>query len=127
MRSFNDYTVSRGARSDLFLRPADPASESGPTTDASRDGLTVLMLIRVATSRLTAARHALHQLLGPDFGIYIAVIDNRRGYASLQIELAAQRVEDAMTRIMHALPEAEFGTIRPSRRGRDGHPPRAAR
>ena len=74
------------------------------------------MTIRVATGELAAVRRILHQLLGPNLDIYTAVIDNKRGTSSLQVELAAWRVDDAMTLIMNALPEAEFGSIRPSLR-----------
>ncbi|WP_242538930.1 sugar ABC transporter permease [Trinickia acidisoli] len=74
----------------------------------------VLMSIRVASSDLVFVRRALHEMLGPDLDIYTAVIDNKRDCASLQVVLAAQRVDHAMALIMSVLPEAEFGSIRPS-------------
>jgi hypothetical protein len=55
-----------------------------------------------------------HRLLGPNLDIYTAVVDNKNGRACLQIEIAVERVADAMSLIMQALPTAEFGTIRRS-------------
>jgi hypothetical protein len=68
----------------------------------------------LATGELATARRALHRALGPNLDIYTAVIDNRNGCVTLQIELAAGRVPDAMAIIMSTLPEAEFGSIRPA-------------
>ncbi len=70
------------------------------------------MSIRVGTGELATARRALHRALGPKLDIYTAVIDNRNGCVTLQLELAAGRVPDAMAIIMNTLPEAEFGLIR---------------
>lgn len=72
------------------------------------------MAIRVACSELAAVRRALHQILGPDLDIYTAVVDKKHDCASLQVVLDALHVDRAMSLIMSALPEAEFGYIRSS-------------
>jgi hypothetical protein len=74
------------------------------------------MSIRVETGRLAALRKTLHQWLGASLDIYTAVIDNKSAQACLQVEIAASRIADVMSVVMRALPEAEFGTIRPSPR-----------
>lgn len=58
-------------------------------------------------------RRTLHHVLGHDLDVYAAVIDKKRNCAALQLFLHARRVHQAMTLIMRALPEAEFGAIRP--------------
>ncbi|AHI63403.1 hypothetical protein [Burkholderia thailandensis] len=72
----------------------------------------VLMSIRVGTDNLPRVRRLLHQVLGAALDIYTAVIDTKTGQACLQLELARTSVPDAMSSIMRALPEAEFGPIR---------------
>jgi hypothetical protein len=116
MRSFNPSFGAVSAQSDHALQSTAVRKRNVSHPNKDNDYHAVLMTIRVATGQLAAVRRVLHQLLGPNLGIYTSVIDNRLGSASLQVELAAWRVDDAMTLIMSALPEAEFGAIRPSLR-----------
>jgi hypothetical protein len=116
MRSCNGSYRAVNAQSDCTLDSAKVRKVSVAQRKKNNKERAVLMMIRVATAELAAVRRALHQFLGPSLDIYTAVIDNKHGTASLQVELAAPRVGDAMTLIMSALPEAEFGAIRPSSR-----------
>ncbi len=104
-----------GANAGRRGRTAD-RRESRDRRDVADETLLISLLID--TRHLKTARQVLHRALGDDMAIYVATIDNRGGRASLQIELAAERVPRIMSLVMSALPEAEFGAIRPSRRSR---------
>jgi hypothetical protein len=116
MRSLNGSARAVNAQSDYSVQSTGVRNKSASHSGKERNGRAVLMTIRVGTAELAKVRHALHQLLGPHLDIYTAVIDNKRDSAILQVELAAGRVAEAMTLIMSALPEAEFGSVRPSAR-----------
>jgi hypothetical protein len=114
MRSFNGNSGALSAQPEFALRSAVVRSISeARAKDKTRDHA-VSMSIRVATGELATARCALHRALGPNLDIYTAIIDNRNGCVTLQLELAARRVPDAMAIIMNTVPEAEFGSIRPA-------------
>ncbi|MGG1949057.1 sugar ABC transporter permease [Trinickia sp. NRRL B-1857] len=89
-------------------------SDPDPQDSDGKDTRTVSMSIRIGSSELSTLRRTLHQVLGPELDVYTAVVDKKRDCATLQVILHAQRVHQAMTLIMGALPEAEFGPIRSS-------------
>src|ERR1700731_820819 len=114
MRSFNGNSGALSAQPEFALRSAVVRSISEARAKENNGNHAVSMSIRVATGELATARRALHRALGPNLDIYTAVIDNRNDRVTLQIELAAGRVPDAMAIIMNTVPEAEFGSIRPA-------------
>jgi hypothetical protein len=116
MRSFNGNSSSFTIPPEHVLRSTTVGKGAPARTGVDETGHAVLMAIRVDTGQLADVRRVLQKLLGPNLDIYTAVIDNKNGRACLQLELAAERVPEAMSLIMRTLPEAEFGSIRRSPR-----------
>ena len=115
-RSFNGGGASLEIEADRAVSPTlvERNVRAASREDAAAHG--VLMSICVETVQLACVRCLLHRLLGPDIDIYTVAIDNRKGRACLQIEIAASHVAQAMSLIMQGLPKAEFGAIRRSPR-----------
>ncbi len=80
---------------------------------------TVLMSVCVDAGRMRMVREALHRALGSALSVYVVSIDHRNARASLQVEVKPAWLHETMSAIMRALPEAEFGAVRPSRRELD--------
>ncbi|WP_185218897.1 hypothetical protein [Paraburkholderia dinghuensis] len=78
---------------------------------------TVQMVVRVATRDAGTARRALHRMLGSTIGVHTIDIDRRRDVACLHVELARDRVGEAMTLLIRTVSSAEFGTVRRLERG----------
>ncbi|WP_240324619.1 hypothetical protein [Trinickia diaoshuihuensis] len=104
--------AASGIAGTVLTGRAKRAQRNTVVGDEATETRTVSMTIRIASSELSTVRRMLHQALGPRLDVYTAVIDKRRDCASLQVVLHARRVHEAMTLIMSALPEAEFGLFR---------------
>ncbi len=94
----------------------DAARRTGRGGEAASRKLAVMFTVRVATAHLKDVREALHRALGATLDVYVMSVDHRNGIAALQLEIASTRLHETMGVIMKAVPEAEFGTVRPSRR-----------
>lgn len=114
MRSFNENAATGSILARQPRRSTQVRNDPGARGAEGKDTGRVSMSIRIASCELSTLRRTLHRVLGHDLDVYTAVIDKKRDCATLQLFLYAERVHQAMTLIMRALPEAEFGAVRPS-------------